>query len=87
MNTEKTIVHCIQSVKNAHYPKDKIEIIYVDGGSSDRSVSLVKQFKDVKVIELKQDMPTPGRGRNEGWKLAKYDKIQFLDGDTVIDPD
>lgn len=86
INTEKTISKCIQSVKDSHYPQGKIEIIYVDGGSDDDSVALARQFKGVKIVELKQKRPTPGRGRNAGWQHASYDKILFLDGDTVLDP-
>jgi glycosyltransferase involved in cell wall biosynthesis len=83
INSARTIVSCIKSIKKSDYPK-LIEIIYVDGGSSDNSVELAKKL-GVKVIQLKQEHPTPGRGRNVGWKNASNELIQFLDGDTTLD--
>jgi GT2 family glycosyltransferase len=87
IDVEKTIQDCIQSVRDANYPQDQIEIIYVDGGSSDRSVELANEVEGVKVLELNLEIPTPGRGRNAGWKLAKHNTIQFLDADTVMSPE
>lgn len=83
INTEKTIKQCIESVKNTSYPQECLEIIYVDGGSSDRSVQFAEE-EGVRVIKLQQSQPTPGRGRNAGWRAAKFEKILFLDGDTTL---
>jgi cellulose synthase/poly-beta-1,6-N-acetylglucosamine synthase-like glycosyltransferase len=40
----------------------------------------------VRVLELRDEHPTPGRGRNAGMAAATRSTIQFLDGDTVLDP-
>lgn len=85
INVDGYLVDCIQSVRETDYPQDRLEIIYVDGGSKDQSVTTAKTFHNVRVIELDHPKPTPGRGRNAGWRAAKYDVIQFLDADTTID--
>ncbi len=86
VNVEKHIENCVTSVMKTDYPNDKIEIIYVDGGSNDNSVKIAKSFTYVKTIELNDHHPTPGKGRNNGYKAAKSELIQFLDADTVIHP-
>ncbi|MBN1468002.1 MAG: glycosyltransferase, partial [Fusobacteriaceae bacterium] len=83
LNSSKTIFDCLKSIKNSNYKGD-IEIIYVDGGSTDNSVDLAKRINGVKVVQLKQENPTPGRQRNAGWKIAKGNYVHFFDGDIVV---
>lgn len=86
LNVEKHIEECITSISKAEYPDELLEIIYVDGGSSDSSVSIATRFKNIKIIELNDPNPTPGKGRNAGYKAARHNLIQFLDADTTIEP-
>lgn len=87
IHTAKTIGACLQSIQDCRYPRELLEVIYVDGGSDDQSVSIARQFSNVRIIELVQQRPTASRGRNAGWKAAKYEIIQFLDSDTLLDKD
>lgn len=86
INVETTIVACLDSIQRSNYPKECLEIIYVDGGSSDDSVKLAKQFSNIKIMEITTARPTPGLGRNRGWQLAGNSIVQFVDGDTKLDP-
>jgi len=86
INVEAYISECIASVLNSNYPKELIEIIYVDGGSNDSSTKIAKSFPGVKTIELKDRHPTPGRGRNAGYQAAGNDLIQFMDADVEVHP-
>lgn len=83
-NSSKTIVRALQSVKNQTY-KGKLQIIVVDDGSHDESVSLIEDFKK-KNVNLWIDLVKKKNGgvssaRNLGMKLAKGDFIAFLDSD------
>lgn len=85
VNSESTLLECVQSVQSSTYPKDKIHIVYVDGGSTDRSVQVAQGLPRVEVIALNMEHPTPGAGRNAGWRQGHSEFIQFLDSDTVLD--
>ena len=87
VNCEKTLERCIRSVLSANYPEHQMHIIYSDGGSSDRSVAIAHKFSQVDVIELYPEYPTPGLGRNAGWKAGRSTYVQFLDSDTILDPE
>ncbi len=87
VNVERYVGDCIDSVLQARYPRECMEIVYVDGGSRDRSAMEARRFPGVRVIELNDVHPTPGRGRNAGWKACTADLIHFLDADTRVDPD
>ena len=87
VNSEKTLSSCIQSVLQSRYTRGAVRIFYVDGGSTDGSVPLAKGFDSVTVIEIHPEFPTPGLGRNAGWRAGSAPLVQFLDSDTLMDPD
>ena len=43
-NEQKSILRAIQSVIQNTYPQDKIQVVVVDDGSTDRTVEVVQQF-------------------------------------------
>ena len=87
VNAEKTLGRCIESVLKSRYAKGRIYVYYVDGGSTDRSIEVARRFSGVKVIEIHPEYPSPGIGRNAGWKAGSSPLVQFLDSDTILDPD
>ncbi|MCP3926359.1 MAG: glycosyltransferase [Desulfobacterales bacterium] len=84
INVEKYIKDCINSVLASNYDNSLLKIVYVDGGSKDKSVEIAKSFKKVHAIELNDKHPTPGKGRNHGWKHLVTPYVQFLDADTIL---
>ena len=87
INVEKVLPDCIESILNSNYPDDLLEIVYVDGGSNDQSIEVAKNYPGVRIVRLNNDHPTPGKGRNAGWKTLNTPFIQFLDADTTLQPD
>jgi glycosyltransferase involved in cell wall biosynthesis len=71
----------LKSVQNQTYTN--IEIIVVDDGSYDASVSIVKLFKNV--IILQQENLGVSFARNFGMSKCTGDYIAFLDADDVWD--
>lgn len=86
INVERHLQACLESVFASDYPTDFMEVVYVDSGSSDSTVPIARSFGRVRVIKLNDQHPTPGKGRNAGWKSLDTPFIQFLDADTVIHP-
>jgi hypothetical protein len=79
LNEEKYIEKCLQSLKEQDC-KEEFEIIVVDGGSCDSTVSLAKSLADKVII---YDGKPVGDARNLGVKFAESDKIAFIDADTI----
>lgn len=82
-NEEKNIKACLDSIQDSNYPKEKIQTIVVDDGSKDNTISIVKQFKQVKL--LKQNHQGKSEALNLGTKNAKHGFILTIDADTTID--
>ncbi|UCD05132.1 MAG: glycosyltransferase [candidate division WOR-3 bacterium] len=81
---EKNLANCIRSVRDIEYPAERVEIIYVDNGSHDRSVAIARQ-QNINTVEERGQYPSPGLARNRGIREAKYDIIHFIDGDMTMD--
>lgn len=86
-NSEKFISDTIQSIKNQTY--QDWEMIIVDDGSTDGTVSIIKEFLTDSRIQLYQLDQNSGTGvaRNKAITLAKGRYISFLDSDDLWKPD
>ncbi|WP_193492604.1 glycosyltransferase family 2 protein [Haloferax gibbonsii] len=79
-NAESTISNAIESVLSQSYTD--YEIIVVDDGSKDNTVSVVKNKfdKDVRLIQHSSNKGAPA-ARNTGINTSNGDYISFLDSD------
>jgi rSAM/selenodomain-associated transferase 2 len=77
LNEEKTISQCLETVVNI----PGIEIIVSDGGSTDRTVAIAGQHREVKVVHTQA-----GRGiqMNNGAAYAKGEILLFLHADCIL---
>lgn len=83
-NAENHIRHCLQSLVSLDYPSDRLEIIVVDNGSSDRTADIIGEFPVDLVVETE---PGASAARNAGVARAQGEIIAFTDSDCVVEPD
>ncbi|MFC1577012.1 glycosyltransferase [Candidatus Omnitrophota bacterium] len=85
-NVERTIEKNLEFLIDLDYPKDKMEIILADGGSSDRTVEIIndwqKRYEFIKLVVI-PNSKSPGQARNAALKVAQGDYILFTDGDCA----
>jgi len=79
LNSERTIVKCLQSIAQQSYKN--IEIIVVDSYSRDKTVTIAKRYGAKVVYERK--LP---RQRMRGIMESKGDYILLLDSDQELEP-
>lgn len=80
-NEEKYIAKCIDSILSQDYPKDDLEIIFVDGMSTDKTREIVEEyiskFPFIRMIDNPQKIVPPAM--NIGIKASKGEIIIRLD--------
>ena len=85
-NFERTIEKTFDYLLNVDYPHDSWEIIIADGGSTDRTVEIVKNWQKrypfIKLV-LVPNSPSPGYARNRALEVAKGEFLFFTDADCA----
>lgn len=81
-NSERTLEKTLQSIKSQKYPKKRIEVLVIDGGSKDKTKNIAKSF-NCKI--LKNPNIDPVSAKNIGFKKASGKYIMFLDSDEVLE--
>ena len=83
-NCEENVKRCFTSINNQDYPKDKIEILALDGGSTDKTNEISKSL-GAKVIHNPAQYPEgEGRGKWLGFRKAKGEIVIFVDSDNAL---
>lgn len=79
-NRSWIIMRAINSVLNQTF--DDLELVIIDDGSTDDSISLVESIKDPKIILLKEPHRGVAATRNTGLKKSTGSLISYLDTDN-----
>jgi len=90
-NEEAHIRETIQSVLNSYYPKNKYEVLIVDGNSIDGTQNIIKDLqnsnKNIKLILEPWQKGSHGMARNLLIDNAKGKYVAFTDGDCIVGRD
>lgn len=80
LNGEKYIGDCLESIQSEIEVGD--EIVVVDNGSTDRTIEIVKNFKNINLY-VHPDIPVSAL-RNRGALVCKNELLAFIDSDCVL---
>lgn len=83
-NVKDLVLQCLKTIYSKANESLLIETIVIDNASSDNSVEVIeKEFPQVKIIANKNNVGFPA-ANNQGFLLAKADKIFMLNPDTEL---
>jgi len=80
-NAGKIFSECLKAISDLNYPKNKIEILVADGGSSDGTVDAAEKYG---AIVLDNPRRTAEYGKRIAFDYSSGDVIVLLDSDNVI---
>lgn len=76
------MAQCLESIAMQDYPKEKIEIIMVDGGSKDKTLEIARKYRVDKILHNTQRVEESGRAL--GIEASKNEIIAFVDQDNIL---
>lgn len=87
-NEESTVLKTIFSILKLNYPKEKLSIIIVDDGSTDKTWQVIQRFRKNKQIKLlKKENGGKFRALNYALEFVKTDLVGCLDADSYVHPE
>lgn len=80
-NSEKTLELALNSLKNQTYPPKEVEILILDGGSTDRTLKIAEKYP-CRIVS--NPCTEPVYGKFLGYKKARGKYVMYLDADEVL---
>jgi cellulose synthase/poly-beta-1,6-N-acetylglucosamine synthase-like glycosyltransferase len=83
-NAEQTLDSCVRSLLDLDYPRERLEIVAVDNGSTDATARILAGFgRQLKVV--REQRRGPAAARNAGIRVADGEVIALIDADSTSD--
>ncbi len=80
-NGERTIQLLLESLQKLDYDRTRIEVIIVDGNSTDKTQEIVRRYPVKLIVERNKGL---NRARNKGIKSSNGEIIAFTDSDCIV---
>lgn len=81
LNEEKFLPECLEAVRHQQID-DQVEVIIVDSGSTDQTLSIARE-SDTKVVFIKKQQFTFGRSINYGCEASTGDILVFISAHCI----
>lgn len=82
LNNERSLERCLSAIRAQKYPKEQIEYLNVDGGSTDSTVAILEKYG---FRSVRSPIPRNAEAqRGVGLALAKNNLIVSLDADNYL---
>ena len=88
-NEQDNIANCLDSIFNQNYDKSLVDVVFVDGHSSDNTISKIKDYqqKFTNISLLENPVKKTPTSLNIGIKQAKGEIIIILGAHASLNPD
>lgn len=94
-NVQKWVGRCLASIRNQGLQPDDYEVVVVDDGSTDNSMSVIESFREEEERSgvatapwqiIHQENKGLSAARNAGLKVARGTYVWFVDSDDYLEP-
>ena len=80
-NSERVLRECLRSIECQNYPKEKIELIIVDAGSTDKTLGIAEEYADRIAAN---PLRTGEAGKAIGVRNSSFELVAFIDSDNIL---
>lgn len=82
-NEAERLPLCLQSIQDLDWPREQLEVIVVDNGSTDTTCEIARSFN---AVLLQDDTRNVSGLRNLGARQARGEILAFVDADCMVSP-
>lgn len=82
-NAQNTIKECVNSLLSLKYPKESVELIFINNASTDNTLRFLEEFGD-KIKILNERKKGPAAARNKGIMNSSSEIIALTDADCKV---
>ncbi|MDD5757040.1 MAG: glycosyltransferase, partial [bacterium] len=79
-NAERTLEKTFEYLFGVDYPRDRMEIVIADGGSTAKTVEIIKNWQKkytfIKLVDV-PNFPSPGYARNKALAVVQGEYLFF----------
>ncbi len=92
-NEELVIARTLDALLNLNYPRERIEFLVINDGSTDQTARIVEAITSrddrVRLFNVPEALAARGKSAalNQGLKLCRYDVVGIFDADNTPEPD
>lgn len=83
-NGANTIDACIESLLALDYPAERLELIFVDNASTDKTAQILDRYRE-KIRIAFEAKRGPAAARNRGLRVARHEIVAMTDADCTVD--
>jgi len=81
LNAASVLEGCLRSIELQDYPKELVEIVVADGGSTDRTLEIARNY-GAKIYE--NPLKTGEAGKAAALRQAQGDLVALIDSDNIL---
>jgi glycosyltransferase involved in cell wall biosynthesis len=82
-NSSRTLPACLTAIRTQNYPRQQIEIVIADAGSTDQTIEIAHRYEVDKIVP--NPLKTGEAGKSAGIKAASGALIALVDSDNILD--
>ncbi len=82
-NSERTLKKCLESIRKQNYPQKKVNILLADGGSTDNTFQIAKEF-DAVFLSISPDIQNAEYNKGVAVRKASGELLLMIDHDNVL---
>ncbi|MCE5249560.1 glycosyltransferase [bacterium] len=83
LNAERTLDRCLEALRAQDYPRELVEIVIADGGSTDRTLDIAGQYGVDRIVP--NPLKTGEAGKAAAIEASTGDLLALVDSDNTLD--
>ena len=82
LNAARTLGECLASIREQDYPRDRLELVVADAGSTDGTLDIAAKYEVDTIAE--NPLKTGEAGKSAGIEQARGEIIALIDSDNIL---